>query len=126
MQGTPGKFVLTSHPGKALVQNEQKEGNFPNPWDPQKLQDDFGPSEPVAWFTVGDAGDAVEVDLSMEGGPIKLAKTDRAFDCVRGSYHRGNEVVVWKHHGGDNQQFLINADYTISPKSAPTMVWAWE
>jgi predicted kinase len=50
----------------------------------------------------------------------------RVFDCaVTGEYEEGTTVGMFDKHGCDNQKFVVNDDWTVSPLLAPSMVLGW-
>ena len=109
---TRHKLTLSSHPGKAIVHDKDREY--------------VHEGHPVYFFRLGEADQAVNVEISTgytDGQLIRIEGADQGFDCAKGEYHAGNEVVTWRHTKNGNQHFCVNSDNTVSPTYAQNRVW---
>lgn len=104
------KLTLKSHDGKAVVKTSK-----------EYMHEEI----PVDWFTVGDRNNAIEVFLEKHKDGLFIRMDHRfdkgAFDCSKGEFHEGNDLVAWKCHKGGNQWFQVNSDQTITPTHSPNM-----
>ena len=109
---TRHRLTLSSHPGKAIVHDRDRE----------KVHE----GHPVYWFRLGEADQAVNIEISTgfeDGQLIRIEGADQGFLCKDYKFKVGEEVITWKHIKRGHKFFCVNANGTISPTHAHNRVW---
>ena len=81
------------------------------------------------YYVLGDRSKAVKLHFSKQstGYLIRLdSDKKKGLDVAFNKLEAGTEVNSWLAHRGRNQQFMVNEDKTISPSSAPGLVWGFK